>query len=277
MKKLFLIAILIFVLATNLVGTGCTNSKASFVDSSLYLNDNIQFGDTAMTLATRGFVTPDFEDEETFNLAQKARESRRKNKTSNNQYLLSGLCECGVCGNAMRYQKWADGSYHKIYCYSRNSNMKRLPKYNSNCNNEIFFASDIEKEVEKQILEISLNLKLSDLDKQNENKSQILEKQLESIRNKLKRLYVIYSDGDDTVLDVIDELKKDEKELKSQIEILKSEEINVPSMENTYKEIKKIADVWEHINNQSKNNILKSIIDKIVICNDSIEIKLKNF
>lgn len=216
-------------------------------------------------------------DEETFNLAQKARESRRKNKTSNNQYLLSGLCECGVCGNAMRYQKWADGSYHKIYCYSRNSNMKRLPKYNSNCNNEIFFASDIEKEVEKQILEISLNLKLSDLDKQNENKSQILEKQLESIRNKLKRLYVIYSDGDDTVLDVIDELKKDEKDLKSQIEILKSEEINVPSIENTYKEIKKIADVWEHINNQSKNNILKSIIDKIVICNDSIEIKLKNF
>ena len=72
MKKLFLIAILIFVLATNLVGTGCTNSKASFVDSSLYLNDNIQFGDTAMTLATRGFVTPDFEDEETFNLTDKS-------------------------------------------------------------------------------------------------------------------------------------------------------------------------------------------------------------
>ena len=72
MKKLFLIAILIFVLATNLVGTGCTNSKASFVDSSLYLNDNIQFGDTAMTLATRGFVTPAFEDEEPFNLTDKS-------------------------------------------------------------------------------------------------------------------------------------------------------------------------------------------------------------
>lgn len=72
MKKIFPIAIVIFALVTNFVGLGCTNSKVSFVDSSLYLNDYIQFGDTAMTLATKGFVTPDFDDENKFNLTDKS-------------------------------------------------------------------------------------------------------------------------------------------------------------------------------------------------------------
>ena len=224
----------------------------------------------------QGLHEPIF-DEDIFEMAQKARESRKKNKASTTQYLLTGLCECGVCGNAMRYQKWANGDYHKIYCCSRSKSLKKLPRYNPNCNNKLFFSTDIEKEVEKQILEISLNLKFSDLDKNNEDKSELLEKQLESLKIKQKRLYMLYSDGDDTVLDLIDELKKEEQQLKSEIDNLKTTEKNIPKLKKKYNEIKKIADVWEHINNQSKNNILKSIIDKIVICNDSIEIKLKNF
>lgn len=71
MKKIFPVVIII-ALVTNLVGTGCTNSKTSFVDSSLYLNNNIQFGDTAMALATKGFITPDIESDETFNLTDKS-------------------------------------------------------------------------------------------------------------------------------------------------------------------------------------------------------------
>ena len=118
---------------------------------------------------------------------------------------------------------------------------------------------------------------MDDLDKQNESKSQILEKQLESLKTKLKRLYTLYSDGNDTVLDLIEELNEEEKELKSEIEKLKENEINTPQLKKKYNEIKKIADVWDHINNQNKNNILKSIIDKIIIYKDYIEIKLKNY
>ena len=224
----------------------------------------------------QGLHEPIF-DIETFENAQKCREKRRKNKTSTTPYILTGLCECGVCGNAMRYQKWSNGDYHKIYCCSRNKGLKRLPRYNPNCDNDLFFARDIEKEVEKQILEISLNLNIKDLDNQNESKSQILEKQLETLKTKLKRLYVLYSEGNDTVLDLIEELKEEENELKSEIEKLKETENNIPELKKKYDEIKKIADVWDHINNQNKNNILKSIIDKIIIYKDYIEIKLKNF
>lgn len=41
--------------------------------------------------------------------------------------------------------------------------------------------------------------------------------------------------------------------------------------------IKKLADVWAHIDKKEKNNILKSIISRIVIVNGDVEIQLKNF
>lgn len=40
---------------------------------------------------------------------------------------------------------------------------------------------------------------------------------------------------------------------------------------------KKIADVWDNINNKQKNIILKSIIEKIILVNGKVEIILKNF
>ena len=102
----------------------------------------------------QGLHEPIF-DEEKFNYAQKVREQRRKKKmyTAHEVNLLTGLCYCGVCGCAMRYQKWTHGK-HKIYCCSRNKDMSKLPNYNPNCNNTLEWAVDIEKQVEDKILEI---------------------------------------------------------------------------------------------------------------------------
>lgn len=52
---------------------------------------------------------------------------------------------------------------------------------------------------------------------------------------------------------------------------------NSQKKEFVYDNIKKLADVWEHIDKQSKNRILKTIISKIIIVNGNIEIQLKNF
>ena len=67
----------------------------------------------------QGLHEPIFEKDK-FELAQELRKSRRISKTSscNQTNLLTGLCYCGVCGCAMRYQKWTHGK-HKIYCFSR--------------------------------------------------------------------------------------------------------------------------------------------------------------
>ena len=94
---------------------------------------------------------------------------------------------------------------------------------------------------------------------------------------KLKRLYVLYSDGNDTVLEMIKNTEKIIFEMKVKITEEEKNERNSQKKEVVYESIKKLADVWAHIDKKEKNNILKSIISRIVIVNGDVEIQLKNF
>lgn len=224
----------------------------------------------------QGLHEPIF-DKDKFELAQELRKSRRTSKTSscNQTNLLTGLCYCGICGCAMRYQKWTHGK-HKIYCCSRDKNLNYLPNHNPNCNNSLEWADEVEKQVEEQILKISLDLS-SYKPKEKETKLQIMQSQLDKEKTKLKRLYVLYADGNDTVLEMIRDCEKSISELKEKIGIESKNSINTQKEEFVYENIKKIADVWHNIDKKQKNMILKSIISKIVIVNGDIEIQLKNF
>ena len=224
----------------------------------------------------QGLHEPIF-DKDKFELAQELRKSRRTSKTSscNQTNLLTGLCYCGICGCAMRYQKWTHGK-HKIYCCSRDKNLNYLPNHNPNCNNSLEWADEVEKQVEEQILKISLDLS-SYKPKEKETKLQIMQSQLDKEKTKLKRLYVLYADGNDTVLEMIRDCEKSISGLKEKIEIESKNSVNTQKKEFVYENIKKIADVWHNIDKKQKNMILKSIISKIIIVNGDIEIQLKNF
>jgi hypothetical protein len=184
------------------------------------------------------------------------------------------LLYCGDCGCAMRYQKWNNGNY-RIYCCSRNKSLHYLPNHNSNCKNELYWATDIDNQVEEEIKKISLNFKPDNVCNKDSTLS-VLNKQLDGIKSKLKRLYGIYADGNDTVVDMISELESKAKELKHKISEEESKE-NDPEQKLRYEEVKKIADVWDHIDKKGKNQLLKSIVDKIIIVNGDIEIRLKNY
>lgn len=224
----------------------------------------------------QGLHEPIF-DEEKFNYAQKVREQRRKKKmyTVHEANLLTGLCYCGVCGCAMRYQKWTHGK-HKIYCCSRNKDMSKLPNYNPNCDNTLEWAVNIEKQVEDKILEISLNIDNISKEKKVDI-MEVLNGKLESVNNKLKRMYNLYAEGNDTIIEAIQELEKQKSEIKEDIEEELKKNIAKTNRAETVKEIKKIADVWERIDKKGKNLVLKSIIDKIMVDKGNIEIRLKNF
>ena len=219
----------------------------------------------------QGLHEPIF-DEERFNLAQEIRKSRATNRTAKNNYLLSGLCFCGVCGSRMRYQQERYGA--RIWCYSRDKySAKKLKNYNPNCDNKAFKAAEIEKQVISKILDISLNIK--NAPKPAENKLSIMQTQLKKEQDKLKRLYLLYSSGNDLLLEVIQTQEKVIDNLKQNIE---EEEKNISKKDTiAYQNIKKIADVWDNINNKQKNIILKSIIEKIILVNGKVEIILKNF
>ena len=154
--------------------------------------------------------------------------------------------------------------------------MKRLPNHNPNCNNSIEWASDIEKQVEEKIIEISLNI---DNIAQNSklDMTDVLQKQIESLNTKLKRLYNLYAEGNDMIVETINDLENQKKEISEKLNLELEKKLNKNQKEKTIKKIKKIADIWDDIDKKSKNTILKSIIEKIIIDNGNIEIILKNF
>ena len=154
--------------------------------------------------------------------------------------------------------------------------MSYLPNHNPDCNNSLEWADDIEEQVEREMLKISLDLS-SYKPKEKETKLDIMQSQLDKEQTKLKRLYGLYADGNDTVLSMIKELEGNISAIKENIaEERKNFSIK---QKNTiiYDEIKKLADVWGNIDKKQKNMILKTIIDKIIIVNGNIEIQLKSF
>lgn len=225
----------------------------------------------------QGLHDPIF-DKNRFELAQEIRKSRRLTRTKcfdRETNLLTGLCYCGVCGCKMRYQKWTHGK-HRIYCCSRNKDLNYIPNWSENCDNSLVWAIDIEKKVEKEILKISVNLSKSK-PKEKKSKLEIMESQLDKEKVKLKRLYSLYADGNDTVLDMIKDLELKIDGMKLKIAEEAKSPLNTQKKEFVYENIKNLADMWGHIDKAKKNSVLKSIISKIVIVNNDIEIQLKNF
>lgn len=224
----------------------------------------------------QGLHEPIF-DKETFEKAQQFRKTRSKKRVNCNNLqtnLLTGLCYCGVCGCAMRYQKWTHGK-HKILCCSRDSSLTYLPNHNPNCNNTLEWASDIENAVEKEILQISANI--SDYKpRQKESKLEILQSQLEKEQSKRKRLYGLYAEGNDDVIGMIKEIEQTIEELKQ--DIVKESAIETDNgRKKVFENIKNLADIWADIDKKQKNTLLKSIIEKIIVSNGNIEIRLKDF
>lgn len=224
----------------------------------------------------QGLHEPIF-DREVFEKAQQFRRSRQKKKVTcyNLQAnLLTGLCYCGVCGCAMRYQKWGS-SAHKILCCSRDKSLSYLPNYDSNCNNTLEWASDIERAVESEILQISANI-AEYKPRYKESKLEILQSQLEKEQMKRKRLYTLYAEGNDDVIGMIKDIEQSIEEIKVNI-IRESAMETDKSRKTVFKDIKKLADIWKDIDKQNRNTLLKSIIEKIIISNGKIEIRLKDF
>ena len=154
--------------------------------------------------------------------------------------------------------------------------MYYLPNFNNDCDNSIEWADNIENIVESEMLKISVNLSKYK-PKEKENKIDIMQSQLDKEKSKLKRLYELYADGNDTVLDMIKDQESIVKNLDDSIKEEQKSGDNNPKKQFVYENIKKLADVWDDIDKPAKNKILKTIIDKIIIVNGNVEIQLKNF
>lgn len=207
--------------------------------------------------------------EELFYKAQECMKMRHTNSHISNDHILTGLCHCGKCGARMRYQKW--GKYHKLVCYSQYISGKEYMVKDPNCNNEKVKAARVEEEVEDSFKRFVINL---DGDKKHESRRGLIENSIQKCNTKIKRLYSLYAENDsDNLLDVIQEEERRLKELKKDLQ----SEIDKESKDKALDlhEIKRVADMWDMLDNRGKNKVLKLCIDKIVIDGEDIEVYFK--
>lgn len=225
----------------------------------------------------QGLHEPIF-DKERFMLAQEIRKSRLEKRTAyhgKHTRLLTGLCYCGICGCKMRYQTYPNGD-SVLICYSHGSHYYRLPNHDPNCTSKVILAKAIEDQVETEVKKISINVE-SYKPIQKESRLEQMYAQLSKDKVKLKRLYEVYAEGNDTVLEIIKDLESAIDNLKHDINVESKSETGTPKKEFVYDNIKRLADIWDNIEVDQKNAVLKSIIKKIKVVNTDAEIILKEF
>jgi len=197
-------------------------------------------------------------------------------------YLLSGLVYCGVCGARCRYQKWDKKTGEcKIVCYSHQKSKSYLVK-DENCDNELYWAGDIEEAVIAKLFSLSY-LANDDVQKQKpyfDPTASLLE-DLKKEKKKLSRLYDFDDDENDDVLE--DKITKTrlriaelnalllDAEKQSEIErkILKAKSL-----------FKNLESTWEHMSPEERQAICRELIERVEIFKNgeiNVHLKLNNY
>lgn len=212
-------------------------------------------------------------DEETFNKTQKMMRRRNTKSYVSHNNLLTGLCWCGVCGARMRYQKGV--KEYAFFCYSQDKKAnKDYMRRSDNCTNARVKSKKVEKEVEDCFKKFLVNL--SDTKCENDNKTELIEKSIKALKNKIKKMYDVYFQQDSENL--LEMINVEENKLKSLEQTL----LDVKSNKQTtdfakIEEIKSITDVWDDLSVKDKNKILKECVDKIILTGDNVEIYFHTF
>lgn len=213
---------------------------------------------------------------ETFNKAMRLMEERStKYFTSSSGYLLTGLVYCGKCGAKMRYQKWGKDKV-KLVCYSQQTSKPYLVK-DPDCDNLKTYSDQIEEIILKDLFAMcKYKVKHKPVDIKQTTPLEMFYSQYETLQFKLKRLYGLYSEAhDDILLETINDIKTQIDKLNKKINNEQDKEALLLQVEETFKHIEEIEDLWKHNTIQEKRNILRSLIQSITITGNEVKIEYK--
>lgn len=216
--------------------------------------------------------------EDIFRTARKCmRERSAKKLVTKTSHLFTGLLECGICGAKMRYQKWGKQG-DKIYCYSQQKSKPYLIR-DPDCDNHKINAAELEEIVLNDIFSMAVEYEEngeSENHKPVKSTMEVLQEQLKVVENKLRRLYNLYAEsGDEYLLETIGQRKKEIEQLKEQIEEEKRREELQGDAVGIQEKIKTIAGVWDLLSQKERIAAVRSIVEKIVVTYDAVEIVYK--
>ena len=203
-----------------------------------------------------GFKMPVIVDEATWNKAEKKRQSARHVRGEIRGWLLQGIGTCGLCGRKLSCsQKKGEKSRHYI---CRGKYAANHPDGSAPCSLSNYKADDLEMQVwrkvqdainEPDVMREYINKALSNLEEkksQTGDEIQEIEKQLVSVRTRLERLGLAFSDGAINEVSYktnLAKLKKQEIDLtRRQQAIDPSTLMEITDMQARVKAIKEILD-----------------------------------
>ncbi|MGN0157846.1 MAG: recombinase family protein [Brotaphodocola sp.] len=210
-------------------------------------------------------------DEDTFYRVQKRLEERSVKRLSQSKSLLTGLMRCGHCGAALHYQSWGKGK-KKIVCYSRQASKPHLIK-DPHCPQKYYEPEEIEQTVLDDVFRFSLEIQSQNIDSSSDFNLNDLDRHLAAIDTKIKNLYGLYAKSpDDLLLEAINDLKKDRKQMESRLLRLQDENSRLSIHQEIKKTVENLENIWERLTIDEQRNILHILIESIEITDDNIDI-----
>lgn len=210
---------------------------------------------------------------QTYDIAMRCMLERKSVRTNSQEHLLTGLVYCGKCGAKMRYQKWSNRGA-KIICYSQQKSKPYLIK-DPNCTQEKLWSSDVENIVINAIFDFVNNYKPSESESViQDDIITLLDNQKRELERKIKKLYGIYSEdeSDELLLESIDDLKKQLKDIKEKIELETNNFITQYRQQEKMDIVNTIKELWDTLSIQQKKVIIRKLIKKIVITDNNVHV-----
>lgn len=200
---------------------------------------------------------------------------RSVSRVIESNHLFTGLMECAKCGAKMRYQKWGPNGC-KIICYSHDRNKPHLVK-DPNCPSIRIWAHELEDHIIRAIFMFAFKYTQS-LKKGTEKESvlEVLRKQYDDLSRQLGRLYDLYATSDDDLLlNKINEYKENLATLSKRIEAESNYNVQTSRIIDIRNKLENLEEGWEHMTQKDRKEIVRNLINKIIIDGDNAVIEYK--
>lgn len=260
---------------TNRYGSYSSWSSVRNILGNETYTGRLKFGEVIVEHAHEAIIT-----EEQFAAAQMLRERRQEQYGATafqSKHLLTGMLFCGHCG--ARYYKRNSGKYSYYACYSRTKQIKSMVK-DPNCKNRNWKAEDLEPRIDAKI---RARLRSPDLMGElaaerppapADNRNADIEKRIRDIDKQIARLMELYQRDDippDLLGDNINKLYNEKTALQAALEPVEEQES--VSLDLARALLEDAAAVWDFADEAQKRRIMQSLIKKIVLTDDDIDIQ----
>lgn len=260
---------------TNRYGSYSSWSSVRYIlENETYLG-RIHFGDVLVCDAHEPLVT-----EEQFNKVQALRGRRREQYGTwafQSKHLLTGMLYCGHCGG--RYYLRNSGKYKYYSCYSRTKQIKAMIK-DPDCKNKNWKGSELEPRIDAKIRELLHNPELVAKIASHRPKAVppvenlAIEKRITEIDRQISKLMSLYQQDEippELLGEQINKLYNEKSAL--QATLTPVDEADAQPFDLVEALIADAAQIWDFADESQKRRIMQSLISRIVLTDDEIEIE----